>query len=110
MPTLYVLSATPICHSLKVLKIPYGPIQVPIEMQVSSTAFLLRHFPQMDIVGVNFMARIPCYGIYIQLLDPTGQVLKVLHDCEMPRQIGSRGELRRPKWISHFPSQGNDIF
>jgi len=59
MPTLYVLqiskdSVTPICHSLKVLKIHYGYIQVPIQMQVSSTAFLLRHFPQLEIVDVNF--------------------------------------------------------
>ena len=122
MPNLYLLqfsneSVTPICKSLKVLKIHYGRHQVPIEMQVKSTAFLLRHFPQLEIIEVKFyqsgIVSIPCCSIAIQLLHATHQLLNVLTGEEMQEneitREGSKGQFHSLKWINTSPSQGNHL-
>ena len=110
-------NVTPICQSLRVLRIFYG--DSPLEMQLSSTVFLLRHSPQLAILDLNFEQSssnpVPCVSIAILCMHSMLYSLNnvnnnVLEENEVTRQIGEQGELRSLKWISIAPPPSKRIF
>jgi len=106
-------SVTPICRTLKILKIHYSrDNDVPVRIQISTTAFLLRHFPQLMDVDVKFRPFVgddaPCCSSAIQLLHETLLELNsgdcVMQETSMVQRVGQQQDkLLSLKWITNSP-------